>query len=249
MGFLYKIKIGLIAIARINNWWDYFLDYFHLKKGYIVYRIRNKKIITRAGTIDKSIITELVLTDKYFPSWLKLKPDALVIDLGAHIGIFSVLIDRKVYAVEPAEDNYKLLLEQINLNKLDIKPFKIAISNEKGRMKLYRGRHSARFSLIEREEEECDFVNTLSLEEFFIKNNINYCDLMKVDIEGGEYKAFYSTPKTIFDKIRKIFLEIHQINGENRDELINFLKNQGFQIKQKQKSFLYAIKSEENEGL
>ncbi len=148
-----KIKLSLKAICKIDNWWDYFLDYLGLKKGYIIYKIGNKKIKTRAGTIDKSIITELVLEDKYFPEWLKLKNDAVVVDLGAHIGIFSVLIDRKVYAVEPDKDNFKMLLEQTKMNKSDIVPLKIAVSDKRGPVKLFTGRHSARHS-IEREREK-----------------------------------------------------------------------------------------------
>ena len=108
-----KIKLGLKTFSKINNWWFYFLDYLGMKEGKIIYKIGKNKIKTRAGTIDKSILTEIILTEKYFPKWLKLKKNPIIIDLGAHIGIFSVLINSKfptsqVYAIEPEKNNFNL---------------------------------------------------------------------------------------------------------------------------------------------
>ena len=242
-----KIKLGLKAFTKINNWWDFFLDYLKLKKGYIIYKIGDKKIKTRARTIDKAIITEVVLEELYFPKLLKLPDNAIVIDVGAHIGSFSVLIHNKmkngqVYAIEPSKQNYELLLDQIGINDLKIKSFKIALSDKKGKMKLYEGNHSARGSLFREEGKNFEIIETQTMKNFFEENKIEKCDLMKMDIEGGEYSVLYSTPKEIFDKIDKIFLEVHEIDGQNKLDLIEFLNKQGFKIEIKDKSFIYAVK-------
>lgn len=242
---LKKLKLSLRAFFRIGNWWDFFLDYLNLKKGYVIYKIADKKIKTRAGSIDKSIITELVLEDKYFPKWFSLKKEAVVVDLGAHIGIFSVLINEKVFAIEPSSDNFSLLLENVKMNKSNVVPLKIAISNESGWTKLYAGRHSARYSLIERErslKSKFDIIKTMTLKDLFINQNINKCNLLKIDIEGAEYAVLYSTPREIFRKIDNIFLEIHNIPGEDRNNLLKFLKKQGFVLRFGGKDFLYATK-------
>ncbi|MBS3076433.1 FkbM family methyltransferase [Candidatus Pacearchaeota archaeon] len=188
-----KIKLGLKAFTKINNWWDFFLDYLKLKKGYI-------------------------------------------------IGSFSVLIHNKmkngqVYAIEPSKQNYELLLDQIGINDLKIKSFKIALSDKKGKMKLYEGNHSARGSLFREEGKNFEIIETQTMKNFFEENKIEKCDLMKMDIEGGEYSVLYSTPKEIFDKIDKIFLEVHEIDGQNKLDLIEFLNKQGFKIEIKDKSF------------
>ncbi len=64
-----------------------------------------------------------------------------------------------------------------------------------------------------------------------------------MDIEGAEYRTLYSTPRKIFDKIDKIFLEVHDVERYEKDELLRFLKNSGFILRFKNKDFLYAIKN------
>jgi FkbM family methyltransferase len=241
-----KIKLSIKALKEMKNPWIYFLDYLGLKKGELVYKIKNKKIKVRAKTIDKSIFTEVALEEKYFPKKLKLGKNSVILDLGAHIGIFSVLANlkfpyAKIYSIEPAKDNFRLLSEQTKINQTNIHPFNVAISNKKGKMKLYSGRHSARQSLLRKEGDNFDVVETLSLKDFFKEQKIEKCDLLKIDIEGGEYDLFYSTPKEIFKKIKIIFLETHEIEGENPGELIEFLKKQGFEIFFKEKDFVYAF--------
>ncbi len=240
------MKISWKAFKKIDNWGDFFLDYLGLKKGHIIYKIGTNKIKLRAGTIDKSILTEIALTDKYFPKKLKLREKSTIIDLGAHIGIFSILIgskfpNAKIYAIEPLKKNFELLIEQTKINKTNIKPIKIAITNKKGQAKLYCGRHSARGSLYRKEGNNYESVETTTLKNFFKKENIKKCDLLKIDIEGGEYPTLYSTPKKIFKKIERILLEIHPIEGEDKNALIKFLKEKGFKIFLKEKNFIFAI--------
>lgn len=244
-----KIKLSIRAISVIDNWWDYFLDYLGLKNKEVIYKIKGKKIETRAKTIDKSIFTEVVLEELYFPKWLKLKENPLIIDIGSHIGLFSIASELKfknpqIYAIEPNKENFEILCKQISANNSNIKAFKLALADKIGKMKLYSGEHSARGSLIREEGENFEIVDTMSLKEFFEKNKINKCDLMKIDIEGGEYEVFYSTPKEIFEKIKRIFLELHKIPGESKEELMDFLRKNGFKLNFKEDDFIYAVKEE-----
>jgi FkbM family methyltransferase len=242
-----KLKLSMRAISKIENWGDYFLDYLGLKRGEIIYKIDGMKVKIRAGTIDKSIFTEVILGELYYPKWLELEDSPVVIDVGSHIGTFSLFISNKnnaiVYAIEPNKDNFKMLQEQIELNKLKIIPFNLALSDKKGEMKLYSGRHSARGSILREEGSEFQRIETVTLEEFFNMNKIKKCDLMKMDIEGGEYLVLYSTPKRIFEKIKRIFLELHSIEGENKGKMIEFLKQMGFKLEYDKDNFIYAIKN------
>jgi len=241
VALLKKIRLGLRIPFAIRNWPTFLLDYLGLKKGYLVYSIGDKKVKVRAHSIDKKILIELVLDDKYFPKWFSLEKDATVVDVGAHIGIFSVLVGRKVYSIEPSKENYDLLLEQTKLNNSNIIPFNIALSDKNETVKLYNGRHSARCSIIRKETSEWESVNTLTMKDFFERNKIEKCDLLKMDVEGAEYKILKSTPKEIFKKIQNIFIEIHDVEGENRQELIEFIKSQGYDIKIKD-DFVYAVR-------
>lgn len=250
-----KLKLSLRAIKKIKNWKDYFLDYLGLKNGKIIYEINNKKIITRAKTIDKSIFTEVVLGELYFPEGLIFKENPIIVDVGAHIGLFSLTANSKtenskIYSIEPNSKNYNILLEQIEINDLNGKiiPFKIALSDKDGKMRLYSGEHSARGSLTRKEGGNFEDVITTTLENFFKKNNIESCDLMKMDIEGGEYSVLYATPKKIFDKIQRIFLELHNIEGENKQKMLDFLKKMGFILKYKSDDFIQCFNSNLSEN-
>jgi len=242
-----KLKLIFMALSKIDNWWDYFLDYFGLKKGIVNYRIGGRNILTRAGTIDKSIFTEVALEKLYFPKWLSLPEGAVIIDVGAHIGIFSMLASSKfknsrIYSIEPSSDNFRILTKQKNLNKANAELFNIALTDKDGEMKLYQGEHSARGSLTRKEGKGFEIVKTKTLRRFFSENKIEKCDLMKMDIEGGEYSVLYSTPNEIFDKIDRIFIEIHKIDGEKRGDLIRFIQEKGFKTKYKDEDFVYALR-------
>jgi len=245
-----KIKLSVKAISKIGNWWDYFLDYFGAKQGKVIYNIEGKKIITRAKTIDKSIFTEVALEELYFPKIkeFNFSSNPIIIDVGAHIGLFSILIDSKVknsqiHAIEPNSENFNILKEQIILNSMkNISAYRVALSDKKGKMKLYSGEHSARGSLLREEGQGFEEVDTITMEDFFNINKIEKCDLLKMDIEGGEYLVLYSTPKKIFDKISKIFLELHSIEGESKEKMMNFLKQMGFRLEYDADDFIYALK-------
>src|SRR3989338_3323566 len=66
------------------------------------------------------------------------KKDDVVIDVGAHIGIFalnaSLIVPKgKVYAIEPCRSTYNLLRRNIKLNELEnIVTFNFALSDKEG---------------------------------------------------------------------------------------------------------------------
>ncbi len=65
-----------------------------------------------------------------FPEKLK-----LIVDAGAHVGLYSIKhasIAQKVIAIEPIPFNYKLLRININLNKLsNVYPSNVALWRER----------------------------------------------------------------------------------------------------------------------
>lgn len=68
----------------------------------------------------------------------EIKEATRVLDLGANVGIFSLLMAKKfpraeIIAVEPEEENIKTLRENIKLNSIDnIIVVEAAISDQKG---------------------------------------------------------------------------------------------------------------------
>ncbi len=68
-----------------------------------------------------------------------LNSDSIVVDVGAHIGkytLFSARISRKVIALEPCKDNYEILIKNIKLSNLrNVIPLNLAAYSRNTRKK------------------------------------------------------------------------------------------------------------------
>ena len=74
-------------------------------------------------------------------------------------------------------------------------------------------------------------VECVTLENIFDENHIVSCDLLKLDCEGAEYDILINANKEIFDKIKLISLEYHNIINHDGHELKKFLETVGFVVK------------------
>ena len=124
------------------------------------------------------------------------KPGMTVIDVGAHVGYYSLLAASQVgptgtvYSFEPEPANHELLLKNIELNGYsNIRATRKAVSNHAGSTDLFltaldSGRHSTyRHGLPERGSIE---IETTTIDAFLDSVGAPKIDLVKVDVEGAE---------------------------------------------------------------
>lgn len=196
----------------------------------------------RHNVSDSAIFIETWWLNTYLRGLKEIKEGAVVIDVGAHIGFFSVLMtskakDIKVLAFEPNPDNFTFLKENIKINHLENKvfPFKAALADKGGRKIKFNvhpdnlGMHSSVFSYRELRKEKGELAfeaKTTSLEEIFRKNKLTKCDLLKMDCEGCEYPVLFSTPEGVLRKIGSLTLEYHP--GGDIQAVKRRLENAGF---------------------
>lgn len=214
-------------------------------------------IYLRQGTSDTFIYKEILLEEGYKKSTEKLTPNSIVIDLGAHIGLFSLYCApkcQKVYAYEPHYENFDLAVKNlkgvknVSLSKNAVwsKTGEIASLSDEGAQ---TGSH---FITPETTGDSRFNVKTISPEDIFTENNIEFCDLLKVDIEGAEYAALLNTPNFIFKKIKSICLEFHPDleNKHSLNDLVKFLEDNQFIVEIKDPKrvigLLYAKKADAN---
>ncbi|MGI5828368.1 MAG: FkbM family methyltransferase [Patescibacteria group bacterium] len=168
---------------------------------------------------DRRVIKE-VIEDKCYTQWNIVKLTGTILDCGAHIGAFTKLCllegVNKVIAVEPHPDNFNLLQQNCKdrrvtfINKaISTKPLKLTCSERSDLHKL---------------GDEGLEVATISLDELLTEP----IDVLKMDIEGGEYDALY-TAKNL-DKVKQITMEYHN-GGTAMAHLLIFLEKQGFTLK------------------
>jgi FkbM family methyltransferase len=142
-----------------------------------------------------------LVLDTYEPATTKLlqsimKPGMTFVDVGAHVGYYSLLAARqvgpqgKVYAFEPEPVNYSLLIKNVELNgysNVSAKPK--AVSGSVGSTALHisaldSGRNSVyRHGLPEQGSVQ---VDTTTLDAFFEAKSWPKIDLIKMDVEGAE---------------------------------------------------------------
>ena len=122
------------------------------------------------------------------------------------------------------------------------------MSNSNSSVKLYLNRDDAGHSMFSKSSKSVT-VNSISLQQIFDNNNIEYCDFLKLDCEGSEYEIIKNLPTPYFKKIKKMIIEYHMAdtNPELLDELISILKSQNYTLETKTLfkdiGFLYAIRS------
>ncbi len=235
-----SLKKVIEIIKVVENWPLFLMDYFKLiGGGLLTYKLRNGiKFKTRAKTTDFSLIYDICIRKSYLPKGISIKETDTVVDIGANIGVFSILASKytknNVFAFEPVLENFKLLESNIRLNKAkNIIPIRMAIADKEGEKSLFissnnPGGHSFHF------KDECSkkiVVKTVPLKIFFEQYNFDRIDFLKMDCEGAEYEILYTSPKYILKKIRTIVMEYHEIdNCRNYNSLRMFFENNGFEI-------------------
>jgi len=245
-----KFILIFLVILKLENWFEYFLDLFKITKNKsIIYKIRDgSKYYARTNTADRGIVNSVVLEDEYRIKNLDLKDSSTIIDIGGQNGYFSVYASKnvkKIFVYEPVLENYKNILKNIELNKLEDKiiPFNLAVSDKKGKIKIYLSKENSGNHSIYGSGDEYIEAQSITVQDIFENNNIEKCDLLKIDIEGGEYNIFYNLSDKYFEKIKNICMECHEINkiDKNLNSLVRFLRTKDYKVEFK-KDLVFASK-------
>ncbi|GAG99005.1 unnamed protein product [marine sediment metagenome] len=185
----------------------------------------------RSGYFEGKVVHDEIMKEEYYR--IPENPK-VVIDVGAHVGGTAILcasLGATVYAYEPMQSTFDILLDNIVLNKAKITGkiycFDKAIGTPCQRKLYHHSTNSGASSLWlftkGTDKEDWEMVDVISLKQVFEENNIKHCDLLKLDCEGAEFEILYDTPKEVFDKIGQISLEWHYKDKENIVKLVKFL--------------------------
>jgi len=198
---------------------------------------------------DERRIEDIWIEKEYNPEGFELKENDTVIDIGAHIGIFTTYAAKlakqgKVYSFEPCPENFILLEKNRKLNHLkNVKLFKYGIYKRKGKAKLFIDeKHNDSHSLY-KEFQRFVLIKCITLKDIFDTNKITFCNFLKLDCEGAEYDILFNTPGTYFDKIDKIVLEYHDSIYKKKRwyHIVNFLTEKRFKVRIKTSSSYQGI--------
>lgn len=216
--------------------------YYLLKlapKGYEVsiQLTNNLKYKLRGRSTDKTILKEVWLINLYNQFGVKVEEGDTVVDIGAHVGIFSTYASElsktgKVYSFEPFIDNYnRLKLHKSLNNKSNIITTNCGIDGDTGKKVLYvHSKNSGANSLLKGKDIKKEIeIETIKLSDFCEKEKIDKIDFLKVDCEGAEYGIF-EKDESFLKIVDKIIMETHPFEGKSVFTILDTLKKYGFKI-------------------
>lgn len=128
-----------------------------------------------------------------------IRPNTIVLDVGANVGFYTLLAASlvgeggRVYAFEPQPDVRALLVRSVAVNgyKARCQIVPLGVSNKAGTATFYLGsRDSIYASLFANQNTEGTvIIETVTLDKFFAMEGWPSVDLIKMDIEGAEKYA------------------------------------------------------------
>lgn len=250
-----KIEVLLQAIRKFRNWYELIGVYFKtIKNDYVILETNDKlKIKIRTNSTDIMQLGTVWFTKDYTMPGFEIKNNDVIIDIGAHVGLFSLFAsqfckDGKIYCFEPIKENYEILLDNIDLNKIkNIIPLNLAVSKKNGYVKIFLNSDESAHSIFPHGDTFIE-VKSNTIETIFDEHEIEKCDLMKIDCEGAEYEIIDSIPEKYFSSINKMIIEYHLADKrpELYQNLLKKLETMLFKIKTKKISegigMIYATK-------
>lgn len=207
-----------------------------------------------------NLIEEIWIKECYRTKKLPLRPGATIVDIGANVGIFSVLLatanpQARIIAVEPGRGNLEFLSRNLISNRLhNVNIVPAACGGTKGEGTLYGRGAGVLNTLYMRDTwgNKCTPLyktSILTLQDIFDQFNVETCDLLKLDCEGAEYDILLNNSKETLRRVSNISMEYHVgFNDHSLENLEQLLMNHGFVINslpmdEEGAGMLYASKS------
>ena len=234
-----KLKILLNSRRIFKNWYIYPKIYFKLTnaKSVIFETVTGMKICIRTDSTDLMALTNVWMIDEYNIEDYAIDNNDTVIDIGSHIGLFSLFVYQfcnkgKIFCYEPIRENFEYLDLNLKLNKTNnIFPFNLAVSSDSSDLDIFLNEDQSGHSIFSKNNKKIT-VKSISLKQIFDENKILNCKLLKLDCEGSEYQIIDALPLNYFDRIENIVIEYHLADSkpELGKKLITKIKNTGFKI-------------------
>ena len=180
--------------------------------------------------------------------WIKLaQRSRVVFDIGANVGLYSLLAasanpESKVYAFEPTPEMVTCLADNIRLNDMPnviVEPMAVGSHQGKAFLRLCSGsdgtNEGMNYVTYARQDDSDLPVQVTSLDGYCQDRRIGRIDLLKMDIEGGEYEALRGAQGLLrAQAIDCIFLELIEWaakrSGHSTTEIQMLLRGAGYHL-------------------
>jgi FkbM family methyltransferase len=140
-----------------------------------------------------------------------------IIDGGANIGLATIYLkskfpDAKVVCVEPDEDNFQALTNNVK-DLEDVISLKGGLWHSKTRLSISDKHESGKWGMIVEEPKDGDknetLTETFTIDEIMEIAGLEQIDLLKLDIETAERELFSKNFQSWLPKTKAIIIELH----------------------------------------
>lgn len=233
--FLRKLRKAVLISFYVRNflriWW-------HVVLGKPVNEIQlwNGWVVHAPHTVQMwNHFNDIWLNAVYTRFGLVLPKGGVVVDIGANIGLFSLLAARtaaRIVAVEPSPETFKWLTRNLAQCGLDnIFTINAACANTSEERPLFIHSQWTSNSLQARGVEGHVMVSCVTLEELLDKYCEGKCDFLKMDCEGAEYEILLGASNAQLQRVGMIAMECHvDICGRTAQDLGARLTDAGFSV-------------------
>lgn len=172
-------------------------------------------IYCRNGTSDFAVLRQVI--GKRECAFNMNASPSTIIDAGANVGYSSVLFSNlwknaRIIAIEPEEENFKMLLRNTR-HYSNIECVKAAIWSKSATLKL-KNQKALAFSFQYCEQNPYDSgvseVEALTVKEICRKFRLDPLNLLKIDIEGGEFEILINSDSDWHQDADTIAIELHE---------------------------------------
>ncbi|CAN1210585.1 Methyltransferase FkbM family protein [Tumidithrix helvetica PCC 7403] len=154
------------------------------------------------------------------------------IDLGAHVGFYTLLASKlvgehgKVFAFEPVPSNLQYLRRHLQINQVDnVKVLAIAVSDSNGSANFEPSKGSSQGYLS---NQGGLMVETASLDRLIADGILPNPDYIKMDVEGAEASILSGAKSMLAEVHPTIFLATH--GEEVKEQCLTILRSLNYQL-------------------
>lgn len=240
---IYKKTYNLLAGKKLGRLWpikiiNNFL--YPLLKPKATYVQGHKMYLDKKDALELSVRVYEPLQVNFVKKTVK--EGDTVLDLGAHIGYYTLLFAKlvgnegKVFSFEPNPENFSLLKKNVKENGYNnVEIFQKAVSGKTGKTKLYISEVSPGSRIYDSNEDQKTMeIETVCLDDYF-KDYDKKISFIKMDVEGAEGETVKGIV-SILNKNEdiKIMTEFWpeglKRSGVEAEDYLKFMTDKGFRI-------------------
>jgi FkbM family methyltransferase len=187
---------------------------------------------------------------EYCKHWKRLAQQAeIIFDVGANVGLYSLLAaeanpQAQIHAFEPTREILTILQSNIELNGIEnITVNAVGVGSHAGKAILRQdkgsdGANEGTNFVVDTEtmsQTSDRFVSLMPLDDYCEQQGLDRIDLIKMDIEGGEYQALMGAQRLLrAQRIGCLFIEFAewaaQRSGSSLSQLRTLLEENGYSL-------------------